>query len=142
MHRTCRGRTLTWQYAGLAALSILAGIVVGCAATPTGMQRTMKEGDFKMLAGKWTGSLIQQQATSIAIEGVIQEDGSFYIVQRGAPGAQMPGKMKIVDGGVVYEAATSKGTMTFHESDNVWLWKWNGKTVDGSTVRNELTKSK
>jgi hypothetical protein len=50
--------------------------------------------------------------------------------------------MKIVDGGVVYEAATSKGTMAFHESDNMWLWKWNGKTTDGNTVRNELMKSK
>jgi hypothetical protein len=50
--------------------------------------------------------------------------------------------MKIVDGGVVYETAQSKGTMTFHETDTVWVWKWQGKTQDGGAVRNELTKSK
>ena len=40
-----------------------------------------------------------------------------HTVPRGAPGAQQPGRMKIVDGGVVYETPTSKGTMTFHETD-------------------------
>ncbi len=61
---------------------------------------------------------------------------------RGAPGAQQPGRMKIVDGGVVYETPTSKGTMTFHETDTAWVWKWQGTTTDGGAVRNELTKSK
>ena len=52
--------------------------------------------------------------------------------------------MKIVDGGVVYETATSKGKMTFHESEDKasWVWKWQGTTTDGGAVRNELTKPK
>jgi hypothetical protein len=52
--------------------------------------------------------------------------------------------MRIVDGGVVYETATSKGTMTFHESQDgkSWVWKWDGKTTDGGAVRNELSKPK
>jgi len=50
----------------------------------------------------------------------------------------------VVDGGVVYETATSKGTMTFHESQDGknWVWKWQGTTTDGGAVRNELTKPK
>jgi hypothetical protein len=102
----------------------------------------MQPGDFKMLAGSWTGSAYVQQAAPLAIQGVIQETGAFYIVQRGAPGAQVPGMMRIVDGGVVYESPTSKGTMTFHETATEWVWKWQGTTTDGSAVRNELTKSK
>jgi hypothetical protein len=85
-----------------------------------------------MLAGSWTGSAYVQQTEPIAIQGVIQETGAFYIVPRGAPGAQQPGQMKIVDGGVVYESPTSKGTMTFHETDTAWVWKWQGTTTDGS----------
>jgi hypothetical protein len=52
--------------------------------------------------------------------------------------------MKIVDGGVVYESPTSKGKMTFHESQDgkSWVWKWDGVTPDGRPVKNELTKSK
>ena len=102
----------------------------------------MQPGDFKMLAGSWTGSAYVQQAQPVAIQGVIQETGAFYIVPRGRPGAQQPGQMKIVDGGVVYESPTSKGTMTFHESATAWVWKWQGTTTDGGAVRNELTKSK
>jgi hypothetical protein len=44
--------------------------------------------------------------------------------------------------GAVYETPTSKGTMTFHETDTAWVWKWQGTTTDGGAVRNELTKSK
>jgi hypothetical protein len=54
-------------------------------------------------------------------------------VPRGAPGAQRPGIMKIVDGGVVYEMAESKGKMTFHEVDTGWVWKWQGKSRTGPT---------
>src|SRR5262249_5038659 len=59
-------------------------------------------------------------------------------------GAQASGIMKIVDGGVVYESSTSKGKMTFHESQDgkAWIWKWDGMTPDGRYVRNVLTKSK
>jgi hypothetical protein len=49
--------------------------------------------------------------------------------------------MNIVDGGVVYETATSKGTMTFHESETGRVWKWQGTTTDGRAVRTELTRS-
>jgi hypothetical protein len=104
----------------------------------------MQPGDFKMLAGKWTGSQYVQQAQPQAIEAVIQDNGAFYTALRGAPGAQRPGMMKIVDGGVVYETAQSKGKMTFHDSEDgkSWVWKWDGKTQDGGAVRNELTKPK
>jgi hypothetical protein len=138
--RTWRGGAV----AGVALLAAAAGVVVGCASTPTGEARMMQPGDFKMLSGKWTGSEHVQQASPQAIEGVIQETGAFSIVPRGVPGAQRPGIMKVVDGGVVYEMAQSKGKMTFHESQDgkSWVWKWDGKTADGGAVRNELTKSK
>jgi hypothetical protein len=123
-------------------VTLTAAALVGCATTPPGAPRVMQPGDFKMLAGKWTGSAYVQQAAPEAIEGVIQETGAFYTVARGAPGAQRPGFMRIVDGGVVYETATSKGTMTFHETETGWVWKWQGTATDGSAVRNELTKSK
>jgi hypothetical protein len=104
----------------------------------------MQPGDFKMLAGNWYGSELIQQASPQAIQAVIQDTGAFYTTLRGMPGAQRPGIMRIVDGGVVYETATSKGTMTFHESQDgkSWVWKWDGKTTDGGAVRNELTKPK
>jgi hypothetical protein len=56
-------------------------------------------------------------------------------------GAAKPGSVKVVSG-VTYEAATSKGTMTFHDSGNAWAWKWQGKSTDGGNVRGELMKSK
>jgi hypothetical protein len=121
---------------------ILIAVLVGCAAAPAGAPRVMQPGDFKLLAGRWTGSSYVQGAASAAIEGLIQDTGAFYTVPRGASTAQAPGMMRIVDGGVVYETATSKGTMTFHESDTGWVWKWQGTTTDGSAVRNELTKPK
>jgi hypothetical protein len=104
----------------------------------------MQPGDFKTLAGSWYGSELVQQAQPQAIQGVIQETGAFYTVLRGSPGAQRPGVMRIENSGVVYETATSKGTMTFHESADGknWVWKWDGKTTDGGAVRNELTKPK
>ncbi len=51
--------------------------------------------------------------------------------------------MKIVDGGVQYDAAKSQGKMTFHESSTGWTWNWQGETKDGARrVSNQLTKSK
>jgi len=147
-----RGR---WKMAvGLVGLAVVA---VGCAA-PAGPARTMQPGDFKMLAGNWTGSEVIElifptgsnagsslRTAPPAIQGVIQETGAFSTVLRSLPDAQRPGIMKIGDGGVVtYETATSKGIMTFHESGDgkSWVWKWNGKTVDGYAIRSELIKAK
>jgi hypothetical protein len=120
----------------------LAAVLAGCATTQAGAPRVMQPGDFKLLAGPWLGSTNIQNQTSVAIQGVIQETGAYYTVSRSSPGAQQPGMMKIVDGGVVYESPTSKGKMTFHESDTGWVWKWDGVTPDGRPVKNELTKSK
>jgi hypothetical protein len=144
------GRVVGW-------VAVLAATLVGCAA-PTGPARTMQPGDFKMLAGTWDGAEVIQQVfpnasyaggsatrAAPAIQGVIQESGAFFTVLRGVPGAQRPGIMKIGDGGAVtYETAHSKGTMTFHESQDgkSWVWKWDGKTAEGQVVRNELTKPK
>ena len=100
---------LTWQGPTIAGIALLAAVLVGCAATPAGAPRVMQPGDFKMLAGSWTGSAYVQQTQPIAIQGVIQETGAFYIVPRGAPGAQQPGQMKIVDGGVVLRVAHLEG---------------------------------
>jgi hypothetical protein len=141
----------------LAGLVGLVVAVVGCAA-PAGPARTMQPGDFKMLAGDWNGSEVIElifptgsnaggslRTQPPAVQGIIQETGAFFTVLRSAPGAQRPGTMKIGDGGVVtYETATSSGTMTFHESADgkSWVWKWNGKTVDGYAIRSELTKAK
>jgi hypothetical protein len=133
-----------WRHSVVVGIAILAGVAAGCASTPAGSARVMQPGDFTMLAGKWTGSEYVQQAPAQAIEAVIQDTGAFYTALRGAPGAQRPGMMKIVDGGVVYETAQSKGTMSFHESEDKksWVWKWQGKTTDGGAVRNELSKPK
>src|SRR5574342_1193766 len=110
-----RGKAV-WRRGALWTIVTLAAALVGCAGGPTGAPRVMKPDDFKILAGSWTGSAYVQQAAPVAIQGVIQETGAFYTVPRGAPGAQTPGLMRIVDGGVVYESPTSKGTMTFHET--------------------------
>jgi hypothetical protein len=123
-------------------IAIVMTALVGCAVTPTGTARVMQPGDFKMLAGTWMGSTNLQGTVSAPIQGVIQDTGAFYIAPRGGTGAQVPGTMRIVDGGVVYESPTSKGTMTFHESSTGWIWKWQGTTTDGSAVRHELTKPK
>jgi hypothetical protein len=135
---------LVRQGGAIAGIVTLLAVLAGCAATPTGPARAMQPGDFKMLAGNWYGSEYIQQSAPQAIQGVIQDTGAFFTVLRGTPGAQRPGIMKIVDGGVVYETATSKGTMTFHESEDKthWVWKWQGKTADGGVVRSELTKPK
>jgi hypothetical protein len=123
---------------------IVAALLAGCATPEAGVPRVMQPGDFRMLAGNWYGSELIQQAQPQAIQGVIQETGAFFTVLRGSPGAQRPGMMKIADGKVTYETATSKGTMTFHESTDGknWVWKWEGTTTDGGAVRNELTRPK
>ncbi|MGH7358807.1 MAG: hypothetical protein ACREJR_08335 [Candidatus Rokuibacteriota bacterium] len=142
MHRSTQGRKMTWRRH--VAVGGLIVALAACASTPAGAPRVMQPEDFKMLAGNWYGSEYIQQAAPQAIQGVIQETGAFFTVLRGAPGAQRPGMMKIVDGGVVYETATSKGKMTFHESEDKanWVWKWQGTTTDGGAVRSELTKPK
>jgi hypothetical protein len=143
MVRTGRRRAVRGGGA-IGGIAIAMAVLAGCATVETGPARTMQPGDFKMLAGKWTGSEYIQQAQPQAIEAVVQESGAFHIAPRGGPGAQRPGMMKIVDGGVVYEMANSKGKMTFHESEDKthWVWKWQGTTTDGGAVRNELTKPK
>lgn len=122
---------------------VLAVSLAGCAGAPTSGPRRMQADDFKWLAGQWRGSSYIQAEAPTNIEGVIYENGSFFIVPRGMPGAQQPGQMKIVDGGVVYETPTSEGKMTFQEASTEWVWQWQGKTKIGDrVVTHELRKSK
>jgi hypothetical protein len=84
-----------------------------------------------------------QQAQAVAIRGVICENGAFYTVARTSPDARMARQMRIVDGEVVCDAATSAGTMTFHETATGWIWKWQGATTrDRRAVTTEPTRSK
>jgi hypothetical protein len=140
-----RGRAIRFERGGaVAGILALMVALAGCAATPAGAPRVMQADDFKMLAGEWIGATNVQNTTSIAVRGVIQDTGAYYLVPRTGTPTQQPGQMKIVDGGVVYESPTSKGKMTFHESQDGkgWVWKWDGVTPDGRPVKNELTKSK
>ena len=123
---------------------ILAAVIAGCAAAPTNQPaRVMKEGDFKQLAGHWTGTTDVQGEVASPIEGMIKEDGSFWIADRKPNATQAPGTMKIVDGGVQYDAAKSQGKMTFHETSTSWTWNWQGVTKDGNRrVSNQLTRAK
>jgi hypothetical protein len=128
----------------VAAVAAVAMILLGCAAAPpTSGPRRMREGDFKMLAGQWLGDSNVQGERSNAIQGVIYDNGSFFIAPRGGTATQMPGQMRIVDGGVVYDSPTSEGKMTFEEAATEWVWKWQGKTKIGDrAVAHELRKSK
>ncbi len=122
---------------------VLAVGLAGCAAGPTSGPRMMKADDFKWLAGEWKGSSYIQAEPTTNITGVIYENGSFFIAPRGMPGAQQPGQMKIVEGGVVYETPTSEGKMSFLEASTEWVWQWQGKTKIGDrAVTHELRKSK
>jgi hypothetical protein len=138
-----RGHSI-WRDGTVAAIVILAAVLAGCATPQAGTPRVMQEGDFKMLAGAWTGSTDIQGTVSVNIDGVIQDTGAYFIHPHGSSSGQASGFMKIVDGGVVYESSTSKGKMAFSESSDgkSWVWKWDGMTPDGRWVRNELTKSK
>jgi len=133
-----------WQpmWRPLGAL-LLAAVLAGCAAGPTSGPRKMKTEDFKWLAGQWRGSAYVQAEPVVAIEGVIYENGSFFIAPRGTPGAQQPGQMKVVNEEVVYDAPTSEGKMIFQEAPSEWIWTWQGKTKIGDkNVTHELRKSK
>lgn len=122
---------------------VLVGGLGGCASAPTAGPRQMKPEDFQWLAGQWRGSWYVQGEPPAPIEAVIDENGSFFTVLRGAPGAQAPGQMRVVDAGVVYETPTSTSAMTFQEAGAEWLWKWQGKTRTGDrAVTNELRKAK
>ena len=122
---------------------VLAVSLAGCAGGPQSGPRKMKTEDFKRLAGPWRGTSNVQGEVSQNVEGVIYENGSFYIVQRGSPGAQMPGQMKVVDGDVIYDTPTSEGKMTFQEGGSDWVWRWQGKTKFGDrAVTHELRKPK
>ena len=125
-------------------LTVVAGLLAACAsAPPLPPPRRMEAGDFKLLAGEWTGTSDTQGELSTAILGVIYEAGSFFIAPRTTPGAQLPGVMRIVNGEVEYETTTSKGKMTFHETSTEWTWKWDGKTKAGEKpVRHELRRAK
>jgi hypothetical protein len=122
--------------------------LAGCAAGPTSGRRNsgrrkMKTEDFKWLAGQWRGSAYVRAEPVVAIEGVIYENGAFFIAPRGAPGAQQPGQMKVVKDEVVYDSPTSEGKMIFQEAPSEWMWTWQGKTKIGDkTVTHELRKSK
>ena len=144
MRRVGRRGHSIWRHSAAVGMVTLAVVLAGCATPQGGAARVMQEGDFKMLAGAWSGSTDIQGTVSTNIDGVIQDTGAYYTHPHGSSGAQAPGIMKIVNGGVVYESATSKGKMTFSESQDgkSWVWKWDGMTPDGRYVRNELSKSK
>ena len=135
--------TLWQRRAWLVGAVILAASLAGCATGPTSGPRRMKTEDFKWLAGQWRGSAYVQAEPVVAIEGVIYENGSFFIAPRGAPGAQQPGQMKVVNEEVVYDSPTSEGKMIFQEAPSEWIWTWQGKTKIGDKqVTHELRKSK
>ena len=136
--------TSRWFSGQAFGVLVLTAVIAGCAAAPPSEPaRVMKEGDFKQLAGHWTGASDVQGELSSEIEGMINADGSFWIADRRANATQAPGTMKIVDGGVQYDSAKSEGKMTFHETSTAWVWKWQGVTKDGGRrVSNQLTKSK
>jgi hypothetical protein len=136
--------TTLWQRrTWLLGAVILAASLAGCAIGPTSGTRKMKTEDFKWLAGQWRGSAYVQAEPVVAIEGVIYENGSFFIAPRGAPGAQQPGQMTVVNEEVVYDAPTSQGKMIFQEAPSEWVWTWQGKTKIGDKqVTHELRKSK
>jgi hypothetical protein len=144
MRKTERRGNSIWRGCTVAGIAMVAAVLVGCATPQAGAPRIMQADDFKMLAGAWAGHTDIQGTVSINIDGVIQDTGAYYTHPHGSSGAQASGVMKIVDGGVVYESSTSKGKMTFSESQDgkSWVWKWDGMTPDGRYVRNELSKSK
>jgi hypothetical protein len=128
---------------GLIALIVFAA---GCATPepPLPPPMVMKPGDFKRLAGLWTGTAYVQEAAPIEIQGVIYEDGAFTVQERRLLANPVPGSMRIVDGGVRYDSQGSEGTMTFYETPTTWVWKWQGISKFGNNlaVTNELTKPK
>ena len=144
MRKTGRGWHSIWWGSVLGAVVIVAAALTGCAAPQAGTPRVMQPGDFKMLSGAWSGSTDIQGTLSVETDGIIQESGAYYTHPHSSSAAQTSGIMKIVDGGVVYESSTSKGKMTFSDSQDgkSWVWKWDGMTPDGRYVRNVLTKSK
>jgi hypothetical protein len=142
MRKMGRTGNHVWRDSTMVRIIIVTALLAGCAPAPSGAPpRVMQQSDFKMLSGAWLGSTDIQGQLSTEIQGVIQETGAFYTVPR-AGGGQTPGVMKVESGGVVYETATSKGKMTFHEAETAWTWRWDGMTTDGRYVRNVLTKSK
>ena len=136
--------TTLWQRrTWLVGAVILGASLAGCAVGPTSGPRRMKDEDFKWLAGQWRGSAYVQAEPVVPLEGVIYENGSFFIAPRGTPGAQQPGQMKVVNEEVVYDAPTSEGKMIFQEAPSEWIWTWQGKTKIGDkNVTHELRKSK
>jgi len=140
MTGTIHGRRMIVLIGGALALGLT---LVGCAGAPGSGPLKMKPEDFKWLAGEWVGSGYTQGEAPMNIRGVIYENGSFFIAPRGSTTTQMPGQMKIVDEGVVYETPASEGKMTFEEAPTEWVWKWEGKTKIGDrAVRQMLRKSK
>ena len=144
MRKTGQRGSWMWRGSMVAGIAVVTAVLVGCATPQAGAPRVMQADDFKMLAGAWAGSTDIQGTLSVEIDGVIQESGAYYTHPHSSSSAQTSGIMKIVDGGVVYESSTSKGKMTFSESQDgkSWVWKWDGMTPDGRYVRNVLTKSK
>jgi hypothetical protein len=128
---------------GVIGVVLLVAGLAGCAGGPTSGPRRMKQEDFKMLSGQWLGDSNVQGERSVPIQGFIYENGAFYIAPRGGTATQLPGQMKIVDEGVVYETPNSEGKMTFEEAPTEWVWRWQGKTKIGDrAVTHELRKSK
>jgi hypothetical protein len=141
MARALSGLRGTGWAVGAVALAV--GLVGCAAAPPTSGPRRLQPDDVKMLAGPWLGATNVQGERSTNIEGVIYESGSFFIAPCGGTATQVPGQMKIVDGGVVYETPTSEGKITFEEATTEWVWKWHGRTKIGDrAVAHELRRSK
>ena len=71
---------------------VLAVSLAGCAGAPTSGPRRMQADDFKWLAGQWRGSSYVQAEPATNIEGVIYENGSFFIGPVGCPGPSSRGR--------------------------------------------------
>lgn len=93
-------------------------------------------------AGRARGRVLGAVGLAVALRGGIYENGAFHTVPRTSPDQPVPGQTRMLDGGVVYDSATSAGKLTLHGTGTGWVWTWQGTTGRGArAVTTELTRS-
>ena len=118
-------------------------LVTACATMPP----SRPVSDLKSIAGLWKGQgglTTGGVSTTGPVELTIREDGTgeFFLPQL-AGGTRSQATLKVSDGKLLYETATSKGTATLREGDGKRILAGQSSRKDGSgTGWMELSSAK
>jgi hypothetical protein len=130
--RTTMDRPDSWTRRAMLATLALA-VTAACATAPSAPPgRIVPVADLAMLAGEWEGTLTGAvgggsfTGPRFSARVTVGRDGTFASIVDGKPGQ---GSARIMDGKLVYQGTTSRGTATLYDRDGRLVLRGEGTLV-------------